>query len=209
MKTIYVKYVAFFAILAFIFAAGMTGCGSSKPSRFYSLTSVTGVTGNKQRNSPDTKIAISIRTLQLPEYLLRQQMVKRMASNELYIAEYDRWAEPLEINFSRVLIEDLSAEVPTNNISLFPSPDASLTNYQLLLEVTEFERNASGLVTLSARWSIKKGETVSFLMDKRSSFSEQVSGESYDAIAGAMSDLTAKLSAEIADEIRSRISAGK
>jgi uncharacterized lipoprotein YmbA len=194
--------------LFILLAAIASGCVSSKPSRFYTLTPARETTG-KARTGADSKIAISIRTLKLPDYLLHQQMVKRMASNEIHFAEFDRWAEPLENNFSRVLMEDLSADVPTNNISLFPVQDASLTNYQLILDVTEFERNASGALTLSARWSIIKGEGANYLTNKRSSFTEQVSGEGYDMIASAMSDLTAKLSSEIAEEIRARVASGQ
>jgi hypothetical protein len=49
-------------------------------------------------------------------------------------------------------------------------------------------------------------------MDKQSSFTEQISGESgekYESIAAAMSRLTGKLSEDIAAEIRRRASAGK
>lgn len=186
----------------------LSGCGGSKPSKFYALTPVKGVTGDFKTSLPATPFAIGIRTLKFPEYLLRQQIVRRTSSSEITMAEFDRWAEPLDANFQRVLIENLSRDVPTNNIFLFPTKDSSLTNYQLLVEVTEFESTGSS-VTLSARWGIAKGEEILFLMDKKSSFSENVSNENYDAIVAAMSRLMGKLSEEIAREIRLRVGSGK
>ena len=126
-----------FTLLIGIFT--VIGCGGSKPSRFYMLTAAKGVTGNFKSNPSLDKIAIGIRTLKLPEYLLRDQIITRSEDNKIVLSEFDRWAEPLEANFKRVLVEDLSNDIPTNNIFLFPSKDTSVTNYQLLLEVTEFE----------------------------------------------------------------------
>ncbi|MDP4220812.1 MAG: PqiC family protein [Bacteroidota bacterium] len=183
---------------------GMLGCGGSKPSRYYGLSAARGVTGDRRIDAPTTRIAIGIRTLKLPEYLLRPQIITRTANDELVAAEFDRWAEPLEKNFERVLIEDLSKDVPTNNIFLFPVRDSSVTNFQLVVEVTEFELSAGNNVTLSARWGITRGEEIVFLMNKRSTFSEHVQDEGFAPAVAAMSRLTEKLSAEIASEIREK-----
>jgi len=184
------------------------GCGGSKPSRFYTLSPVRGVTGNSNTNPTLDRIAIGIRTLKLPEYLLRDQLISRSENNRIVLSEFDRWAEPLEANFKRVLVEDLSQDIPTNKIFLFPAKDTSVTNYQLLLEVTEFEMRENNTVVLSARWGLEKGEDIVFLMNKRSSFSEQISGSLHEDIVAAMSRLTGKLSNEIAAEVRSRVLAG-
>jgi hypothetical protein len=184
------------------------GCGSSTPSRYYTLSPVKNATGNGQKDLSSTTFAVGFRTLKLPEYLLRQQIIKKKA-NQVIIAEFDRWAEPLEANFKRVLSEDLANDIPTDNIFLFPTRDSTFVNYQILLEVTEFEYAGNNLVTLSARWGIEKGESVAYLMSKRSSFSEQISTDSFEEIVAAMSRLTGKLSQEIAVEIRMRVSSGK
>ncbi len=199
------------ALLAGLFVFSCFNCGGSKPSHFYTLAPATGITGNF-KNEPLPYVAIGIRTLKLPEYLLRDQLITRTESDEIVLSEFNRWAEPLEDNFKRVLIEDLSKDIPTNNVFLFPAKDSSVTNYQILLEVTQFELQKENSVILSARWGIIKGEAAVFLMNKQSSFAEQISGERgerYDSIVAAMSRLTAKLSEDIAQEIRSRASAGK
>ena len=186
-------------------------CGGSRPAHFYNLTPVKNATGD-YKNEPVKHIAIGIRTLKLPEYLLRDQIVTRTASDEIIISEFNRWAEPLEENFKRVLIEDLAKDIPTNSIFLFPARDTSVTNYQILLEVTQFELQKDHTVVLSARWGITKGEDAIFLLDKQSSYSEQLSedkAERYESMVGAMSRLTGKLSEDIAVRIRTTASAEK
>lgn len=190
---------------AMVAVAFLAGCGSSTPSRHYALSSVRNATGAQQRDTLSSTFAIGIRTLKLPEYLLRSQIIKKV-HNRIVLAEFDRWAESLEANFKRVLIEDLSADIPTNNIFLFPARDTSVVNYQLLLEVTEFEF-AEGQVVLTARWGIEQGESIAFLMDHRSSFSER-SEDSYGEIVATMSRLIGKLSREIAVQIRSSARSG-
>lgn len=192
------------ALVAAVLVSG-AGCGSSTPSRHYTLSTVRNVTGDEQRDTAFS-FAIGIRTLKLPEYLLRQQLVKR-SGNTIVIHEFDRWGESLDANFKRVLLEDLSADIPTNNIFLFPARDSSVVNYQLLLEVSEFEF-VDGEVVLSVRWGLEKGESIAFLMDKRSSFRER-SGESFSEIVAVMSRLIGKLSREIADEVRGRALSGR
>jgi uncharacterized lipoprotein YmbA len=207
-KTIF--HHSFAALAASLFVFSSLNCGGSKPSHFYSLSPVKTMTGDF-KNAPVARIAIGIRTLKLPEYLQRDQLITRTASDEIIVSEFNRWAEPLEENFKRVLIEDLSKDVPTNNVFLFPARDTSLTNYQILLEVTQFEQKENTII-LSARWGITKGEAILFLMDKQSSFSEQISDDragKYESMVAAMSRLTGKLSEEIAAEIRTRAIAGK
>ncbi|MFI5263578.1 MAG: membrane integrity-associated transporter subunit PqiC [Candidatus Kapaibacterium sp.] len=194
----------FTAVITCMFAFFSLNCWSTKPSHFYSLTPVKGTTGDF-KNDPLPHVAIGIRTLKLPEYLLRDQLVTRTATDEILLSEHNRWAEPLEENFRRVLIEDLSKDIPTNNVFLLPAKDSSVTNYQILLEVTEFELQKNNTIALSARWSITKGEAIAFLMDKQSSFTEQISderAERFESIVAGMSRLTGKLSGEIAAEIR-------
>lgn len=196
-------------LLIGLFLSGVLGCGGSKPSRFYGLSAAKTVTGDRRNEPAPTRIAIGIRTLKLPEYLLRPQIITRTANDELVVSEFDRWAEPLEKNFERVLIEDLSKDVPTNNIFLFPVRDSSVTNFQIVIEVTEFELSAGNTVTLSARWGITRGEEIVFLMDKRSTFSEHIQDEGFAPAVAAMSRLTERLSSDIAAEIREKAAAMK
>jgi len=66
----------------------------------------------------------------------------------------DRWAEPLEENFSRVLSQNLSILLQTDRMVAYPWERSQQPMHQVQVEVLRFEPNAEQLVELWARWSI-------------------------------------------------------
>ena len=94
----------------------LTGCSSTSPSRFFVLTSQDRlVAGHLQSD-----VSIGVGPIVLPHYLDRPQIVTRTGQNELRLAEFDRWAEPLTENVSRVLTEDLCKLLETEQVSIVP-----------------------------------------------------------------------------------------
>ena len=56
----------------------------------------------------------------IPGYLDRLQIVTRDANDEVAVAMYDRWAEPLENGIAQVLADNLGAHVASERIAVFP-----------------------------------------------------------------------------------------
>ena len=84
------------------------GCiGSSPPSRFYLLSPLSSSDSTIQVVKYETIVAMS--KIQLPIHLDRPQIVTRDGPNSLVLAEFDRWAEPLSDNFTRILIKNTHA----------------------------------------------------------------------------------------------------
>lgn len=184
------------------------GCASTKPTRFYVLSSLPRSESN-QADLAKRGVAIGIRPVELPKYLDRPQIVTRVNRNQLDIAEFDQWAEPLKNNFGNVIAENLSTLVPTNRIAVFPWNKSTPIDYQLTVEVSRFEAGASGDSQLAARWSIlgKNGKKV--ILHRKSKFSEPVAGGSeagdghdYKATVSAMNRALESLSREIAEAIK-------
>ncbi|MFQ5542075.1 MAG: membrane integrity-associated transporter subunit PqiC [Candidatus Binatia bacterium] len=184
------------------------GCASTQPTRFYVLSSLPRLEAN-QAESAKRGVAVGIRPVALPKYLDRPQIVTRAGRNQLDLAEFDRWAEPLKNNFGNVIAENLSILVPTNRIAVFPWNKSTPIDYQLTVDVTRFEARASGDSQLISRWSIlgKNGKKV--ILRRKSEFREPVTGGSeasggqdYKATVSAMSRALESLSREIAEAIR-------
>jgi uncharacterized lipoprotein YmbA len=53
-------------------------------------------------------MSIGINPIVVPAYLDRPQIVTRIGANELEMAKFHCWAEPMEDSLGRVLAEDLS-----------------------------------------------------------------------------------------------------
>ncbi|MFQ5657889.1 MAG: membrane integrity-associated transporter subunit PqiC [Candidatus Methylomirabilales bacterium] len=177
------------------------GCvGQSQPSRFYVLNSLATSETGRRLAAAENRIAIGIGPLELPKYLDRSQIVTRASPNQLDLADFDKWAEPLQDNFSRVLAENLSILLSTDRVVMFPWGTTPI-DYQVAAEVTRFESQPGGDVAMDARWTVF-GKDRKALVMKQSSFSEPVGAEGYEAIVSALSRALATLSRDIAAAIQ-------
>ena len=86
--------------------------------------------------------------LEASDYLDRQGIVTRVSPNRFVVAENDRWAEPLEENFSRVLARNLSILLQTDRIVAYPWERSQQPTYQIQVEVPRFEPTAEQVVEL-------------------------------------------------------------
>lgn len=193
MKKTFRKWVLFLLLLALL------GCGGSKPSRYYLLNEL------KQIESTDLttkQIKIGIGPIRFPEYLKRPQMGIFLTENQLSYAEYDRWAEPLDENFIRVLSQNLSEILQTDEVFTYPFIGNPQFEYQLVLDVSKFEMNNQDQVILSVQWQILQTEDQKSLSIKRKNYSQSVDPSSYASVAAGMSKTVESFSREIATVFR-------
>jgi uncharacterized protein len=178
---------------------GLGACAST-PSRFYVLTTLPA-----SETMPATVAAqspvIGVGPITLPKYLDRPQIVTRASRNQLALGEFDRWAEPLQDNVSRVLAENLGRLIPTDHILLHPWPRSVTLDYQVTVEVLQFDGWLGGESTLLARWSILDGAERE-LLNKMVHLHAPTGGQGYEAMVVAMNQMLEALSRDIAPAIQ-------
>ena len=177
-------------------------CASNAPSRFYVLNSLTGAGVQPETGSDKRQITIGIRPAELPAYLDRQQIVTRVSANELHLAGFDEWAEPLEDNFTRILMENLSILLPRDSFMILHARGPEPADYQLQVEVIRFDGSLGGNVSLLARWSILGEGDKKIFITKKSAFKETAGGPGYKALVAAQSRTVEALCREIAGAIK-------
>src|SRR5215510_9952978 len=91
------------------------GC-ASQPSRFYLLSALPSTETASPATSGQQRPTIGVGPVTLPRYVDRPQIVTRTSPYEIKVAEFDRWAEALDSNFSRVLADNLSFLLPTARV---------------------------------------------------------------------------------------------
>jgi len=174
------------------------------PSRFFALASLPRTSQKAQDTAGTNALALGIGPVKLPGYLDRQGIVTRVSQNRFAVAENDRWAEPLEENFSRVLSQNLSILLQTDRIVAYPWERNQRPTYQVQVEVLRFEPNAEQLVELWARWIILDDAKKPIGM-KESFLTQPTGDKSTEASVAAMSEVVGSLSQEIAASIRGLI----
>ena len=183
-------------LAGFICALLLAGCARTAPVSYYQLSAL-----DAARNASATeagKMVIGIGPVRLPEYLDRPQIVTRQSANRLQLADNHRWAEPLGENIPRVLGENLSAQLGTDRILLYPWPSSRTTDYQLLVEVLHFENESDGAARLVALWSVKGRDGGIVLSERRSSHLAPAISRDQDGQVGALNAALGSLCREIA-----------
>lgn len=174
------------------------GCGKSLNSRFYMLAPLP---VDAAQRAPDGSLSLAVGPVTLPEYLKRPQIVTHVGDNELVLGEYDRWAEPLAHNVTRVLVENLSTLLNTPHVAAVSQRPPGSAAYQVTADLVRFDRTRGGPVTLTAHWTIRKNTDIPVVV-RKSNFTESVNGAGYAGQVGAMNRALNKLSEEMAAAIK-------
>ena len=177
-------------------------CASNAPSRFYVLSSLTGTGGEPEMASDKRRVTIGVESVELPAYLDRQQIVTRVSANELHLAGFDEWAEPLGDNFTRVLMENLSILISPNSFIILAARGPEPTDYRVQVEVTRFDGRLGGDASLLARWTIFGKDDKKIFLTRKSSFKEATGGPDYKALVAAQNRTVEAFSREIAGAIK-------
>ncbi|MEM7307265.1 MAG: PqiC family protein [Planctomycetota bacterium] len=195
-------------------ALGLAGClGTSPTARFYHLTPLEEAGADApEPDAPEPAAseasaaaasAVHVAAVDLPEYLRVPQIVTRIGGNELALAEYQRWGEPLEANLGDVLARNLTQLLPDRPVTT-PRWGPGGAQQVVRVAVTRFEAEA-GTVTLEALWSVAAPRTPAEA-STRSVYQQPVerSEDRYRAVVRAMSAAVADLARDVAAAIESR-----
>jgi uncharacterized lipoprotein YmbA len=120
--------------------------------------------------------------------------------NEVVRDEFERWAEDLDENFRRVLLENLSRELGSSNVSTIHAVATQPGSHMLRVEILKFDADTDGIARLRVRWSLTtEASPNQFVI---SEWSEQIQNDSTEARVRALSSLAASLSREIARQVK-------
>jgi uncharacterized lipoprotein YmbA len=203
MKSVLKSLIPFYLVLIGLYSGG---CGTFSPrpdsSRFFTLTAIAqpGSVTTRASSNP-AGVSIGIGPIRLPGYLDRQEIVTRVSQNRIDLSENDRWAERLETNFTRVLAQNLSVLLNTDQLVFYPWELNRKPNYQVTIEMLRFESNTRGEVQLSARWEILDTNKRTQLQAGESGITRQPTAQSTDASVAALSEALGDLSREIANAV--------
>jgi uncharacterized lipoprotein YmbA len=195
------------AIAVILITLFLAGCGALSPrpdpSKYFTLSSLpASESAYTESRKAAEMISVGIGPLQFPGYLDRPEIVFRTAQNRLRVSENDRWAEPLDENFSRILAQNLSALLGTDRIVPYPWPGNGKPKYQVRIEVLAFETNGAREAQLTARWLVSDGFSRKPFDSKLSRLVRTAKETSVDSSVAALSETLADLSREIADAVR-------
>ena len=192
--------IAYLTTLVAFVAMAASGCGSTAPSRFYTLDSIAAPAG-----STSGADAVMVGPVSVPAAVDRPQFVVQVAPNRVDVDEFNRWASPLNDEIARAVAGDLVKLLGTPNVAVAPLGNFAPA-YRVTIDVQRFDSVPGQAALVEAVWTVHKtsgGETRS----GRTVAHEPVQGEGFDALAAAHSRAIAKVSGDIATAIRAEAEA--
>jgi len=180
-------------------------CGTSAPSRFYTLDSTA-----SPESAPAADYAVTVGPVSIPATVDRPQFVVQVGSNRVAVDEFNRWAAPLDENIARVVAGDLTTLLGTPRVARAPLANFDPA-YRVTIDVQRFESVPGESVLIEAVWAVRAssdgktgdGKTGSGVVRSgRTVAKEPVQGQGFDALAAAHSRALAQVSRDIAAAIR-------
>jgi len=196
------RFVRFWLVLMFPILLGGCMHTDSKPVQFYRLTADSGISSVPSIGVKGTAIGpmIGLGPIHIAEYLNRPQMVIAVTANQYRLCEDHRWAERLDQNISLALFKVLPGMIGTDRIVRYPWPQRQEIDYQIGIDIVEFDIDESGQSRLTAQWFIKRKDQTT--INKRSNYQFPASTTDYGVMVKAQSQCLTKLSKEIAETLR-------
>lgn len=190
------------------------GCAAlaprADPSSYYILGALPEADFAADKDAAGIKaiFSVGVGPIELPAYLDRQQIATRTSTNRLTYSENDRWAAPLSESFSRVLAQNISRLINPARVTQFPWQNTDAPDYQVKIEVLQFEADSNQDAWLAAHWSvIDRNRKV--LVDRRSQLNRRAGSLSTEDIVKALSETIGDLSREIVKTLQTLKKPGK
>ena len=178
----------------------LLGCSHTPATRYYDLGPL------PERGVPERSeacVSVGVGPVKIPEYLDRSGIVTRVTSNELTVAEFNKWAEPLDESFPRVLVENLSSLLCTKTVLIFPWKGSIPLDYRIYVDVIRMDGKLGESAVLDVSWTIMGGaEKKGVLVMERSSYKEPAGGQDHEDFVAAQSRNVGTLSRDVAEAVR-------
>ncbi len=192
------KYACCLVLAALL---GLTACtGGNAPIRFYMLTPLPGPAAASRAG--ETLPPIGVGPVHMADYLNRPQIVTRSEHNRLQINEAWQWAENPRSAFLRVLVQNLTQLLGSNQVFAFPWRREARIRYQVIVDVDRFDGEDTHTAVLKAGWSVVDTRKNKILAKRRADIRQPADGTGVDKLVQAESRALAELSRQIADTIR-------
>jgi len=176
---------------------GLAGCFRSPTPRFFTLSPMINETASVEPSPQGARVGLV--SLTLPTYLLDPRMSVVAGGNEVVRDEFERWAEDLDENFRRVLLENLSRELVSSNVAAIDGISAQPGTHMLRVEVLRFDADTEGVARLRVRWNLSsEASTGVFVI---SEWSEAVQDPITQMRVKALSGLVSVFAREVASRV--------
>jgi len=131
----------------------LTACSSSVALRYYQLPQAVIATAQPDAAAP----VLYVEPVMVAAYLNSNSLILQTSAVELHKTTQHQWADPLDQQLQRLLVNGLQQALPAYRVtSQQPGSEAA----RLLVQVEQFHGQQQGIVLVSGRFHLLKGDKV-------------------------------------------------
>jgi uncharacterized lipoprotein YmbA len=131
----------------------LTACSSSVELRYYQLPQSAALVAQAEAGAP----VLYAEPVMVASYLNSNALILQTSAVELHKTNQHQWAEPLDQQLQRLLVNGLQQALPAYRVtSQQPDGDA----VRLLVQVEQFHGQQHGIALVSGRFHLLKGDKV-------------------------------------------------
>jgi uncharacterized lipoprotein YmbA len=185
---------------------------TSPPARFYLLAPQVEPGGHPaQRRSAaapgpvqaeDTGVFLLVGPVEIASYLDRPQIVTRSGKNEVKLAEFDRWAQPIKESLPKMCADTLSILLGRERVVDSEEPTQGEAKFRVTVSVLRFDGEVGGEVVLDARWTLLQDTPPNIVSSRRTRVVKSAGSDGYRSLVAAMSEAVGVLCSEIAAAVK-------
>jgi uncharacterized lipoprotein YmbA len=190
--------------LAWMFAVGAAGCGSSPPAHFFALSPSPerGAASSQPEPRSATNRTVRLRRPSIPGYLDRPEIVRSVVGYRLGVGTNERWGGPLDEMIGRVLAQDLERRIPGSSVFTEDGAITAEGDATVEVNVQRFEVGEGGELALVVAVALEHGSAQEAAAARSLELVARPHAYTTSGIVAAMSDLLGQLADAIAVMIR-------
>ena len=181
-----------------LIAVSTVGCSFAPPVQFYQLQQP-----QAQQASINNNATVLLGPLKIADYLQRESLLQREVDGSLRVSHQARWAGSLQDDIGQFVLRQISAQLGSSRIALYPDRVGIEEQAQLVLSISRLDSGVEQPAVLEAQWRLLDGKGK--LHDSRVvSLTEQHNGELNDQVR-AQSELLRQLSTQMVQALQKKL----
>lgn len=190
-----------FSIVVMALLAGLSGCGTSPPTRHYALSEPAAMSVAKTGGA-----VVLFGPFDVAQYLQRPQIVVRDANHQLQLAEFDRWAEPPQVAVVPWLARDVDRQLANAVVVAFPSVGHADAPYRVRGTIAQWDADAGGAAVLVVQWECVTDRGAVLLPLRTSRYTAQAANAgNYGDIVRALNETLTEFARDMAAALSSAL----
>lgn len=180
-----------------LLVVALSGCLSAPPPTTYiQLSAGDGEPGQQ----PTPRILVD--SIRIPDYLLRNELLRRLDRNTINYDNRYRWAEPLDLGIQRVVVQRLGSALNSAGVSAFPALPPGGADWRLAITLRHFEVQDNEAYLQADVRLRGSGQASAVQLLRHEARRNLGSDNDGGAAAAALSEMLAELVSEIANALR-------